>query len=303
MIETLLQKTILVTGAGGQLGKEFFHLAQELQVSNYKFIFQSKEGLPIDDFGVVKNYFEKEQIDYCINCAAYTIVDAAENEKENAFIINADAVGNLAKICNAHQAKFIHISTDYVFDGTSTVPYKEVDAVAPSNVYGTSKLKGEELAFNYNPSSIIIRTSWLYSLYNKNFLKTMLRLMKEKESVNVVNDQYGCPTYAKDLAIAILLLIEKENNDPDFFKGILHYCNSGITTWYDFAEAIKEMTKSDCKIIPIPTSSFPTPAKRPHYSVLDTTKIKKLLGIKIPSWKHSLKNCLNINRDLFTEQG
>ncbi|MBA2249090.1 MAG: dTDP-4-dehydrorhamnose reductase [Chitinophagaceae bacterium] len=284
-------KTVLVTGAGGQLGKALQKSAA--QYPAYHFLFETKENFPIDNFAVVKKYFSRHRIDYCINCAAYTAVDTAETDSEKAFSINGDAVGNLAKVCKDHQALLIHISTDYVFDGTATQPYKEEDAIAPVNMYGASKLKGEELALNSNQLSVIIRTSWLYSSENKNFVKTMLRLMSERESVNVVSDQYGCPTYAPDLAAVIMKIIEKENEAPGSDYGIFNYCNTGITTWYDFAEAIKEIVKSECKIIPVPTTSFPTPAKRPGYSVLDTSKIQQLLGVTIPFWKDSLKKMFN----------
>jgi dTDP-4-dehydrorhamnose reductase len=172
------------------------------------------------------------------------------------------------------------------------MPYKEEDKISPINTYGESKLRGEELVLNSNPSSVIIRTSWVYSSFGNNFVKTMLRLMKEKESINVVNDQYGSPTYAADLASAIMQILEKENTDHSH-TGIFNYCNEGVVTWYEFAKAIKKYIKSKCIINPIPSSAYPTIAKRPHYSVLDTTKIKDTFGINIPNWKDSLQNCLS----------
>ena len=199
----------------------------------YQFLFTTKENLPIDNFEIVKKYFEEQQIDYCINCAAYTAVDKAETESEEAYLINASAVANLAKICNNHQTRLIHISTDYVFNGKSSRPYKEDDAIAPVNIYGASKLKGEELAFNNNPSTLIIRTSWVYSSFGNNFVKTMVRLLKEKESINVVNDQYGCPTYAADIAGVIMKIID--HSKIEWIPGIVNYCNEGITNWYEFA--------------------------------------------------------------------
>ncbi|MEO5781652.1 MAG: dTDP-4-dehydrorhamnose reductase [Ginsengibacter sp.] len=280
----------MVTGSGGQLGMEIWKLCDRFPT--YKFLFTTKEDLPINDFRIVKNFFENRQIDHCINCAAYTAVDKAEADKEKAFLINADAAGNLASICKAHQAQFIHISTDYVFDGTSSVPYKEEDGICPINVYGASKLRGEELVLNNNAAAIIIRTSWVYSSFGNNFVKTMLRLFDEKESINVVNDQYGCPTYAADLAEAIMTIVEKEN-DEDYHPGIFNYCDEGVITWYVFANAIKESINSKCTINPIPSSAYPTPAKRPQYSVLDTTKIKETFGITIPKWKNSLHTCLS----------
>jgi dTDP-4-dehydrorhamnose reductase len=284
------EKIILVTGAGGQLGMEIWKLSERYPY--YKFLFTTKEQLPIDNFHLVKKYFEEQQIDYCINCAAYTAVDKAEVEKERAFIINADAAGNLASICKAHQTQLIHISTDYVFDGTASNPYKEEDRIAPVNTYGASKLKGEELVLNFNSSSIIIRTSWVYSMFGSNFVKTMLRLFKERQSVNVVSDQFGSPTYAANLAEVILSIIEKGNADGDK-AGIYNYCNEGVITWFDFAAEIKKYLKSNCKINPIPTSQYPTPAKRPHYSVLQTSKIKSTFNIQIPNWKVSLHECLS----------
>ena len=282
------EKTILVTGAGGQLGMELWKLSHEFP--SYKFLFATKENLPVDNFKVVKNYFNQQQIDVCINCAAYTAVDKAENEKEKAFLINADATGNLASVCNDHKTRFIHISTDYVFDGRSKIPYKEEDKISPINVYGASKLRGEELVLNNNSSAIIIRTAWVYSFFGNNFVKTMLRLLKEKESINVVSDQYGSPTYAEDIARVIMQIIGKEDTAP----GIFNYCNSGVINWYDFATAIKKYIKSKCSINPIPTSEYPTAAKRPQYSVLDTSKIKQTFGIEIPKWKDSLHKCLSL---------
>ena len=224
-----------------------------------------------------------------MNCAAYTAVDKAESEKEKAFNINADAVGNLASVCKAHATKLVHISTDYVFSGNGTSPYKEEDKIDPVNIYGASKLRGEELALNNNADTIIIRTSWVYSQFGNNFVKTMLRLMKEKESINVVADQFGSPTYAADLAHAIMKIIDHENIAAN---GIFNYCNSGVISWYDFAMAVKNISNSTCAVIPIPTSQFPTPAKRPQYSVLDTAKIKSIFNVEIPAWELSLKKCL-----------
>ena len=284
------EKTILVTGSGGQLGMEIWKLSD--QYPSYKFLFTTKDDLPIDNFKLVKDFFEQQQIHHCINCAAYTAVDKAESEREKAFLINADAAGNLATICKAHQAQFIHISTDYVFDGESPAPYKEEERVSPINVYGESKLRGEELVLNHNSSAVILRTSWVYSSFGNNFVKTMYRLLREKESINVVHDQHGCPTYGADLAEAIMTILEKETGDH-FQAGIFNYCNEGAITWFEFANAIKKFIKSKCIINPIPSSGYPTPAKRPRYSVLDTTKIKETFGIAIPNWKDSLQTCLS----------
>lgn len=281
-------QTILVTGAGGQLGSELKVIAP--QYTTFNFLFVSKEELSIGDADAVKKYFSAHPISCCINCAAYTAVDKAETEKTNAFLINAEAAGHLAKVCHQYSVQLIHISTDYVFNGTAGQPYKETDTTNPVNVYGESKLKGEELVMKNDPAALVIRTSWLYSSFGSNFVKTMLRLMKEREVINVVNDQLGCPTYAADLAGAIMQIISSGIKKP----GIYHYTNTGISNWYEFAVTIKELMHSNCKIIPIPTSQYPTPAKRPQYSVLDTTLIKTSFKLEIPGWKDSLKNCLKL---------
>lgn len=279
---------ILVTGSNGQLGNELQKIAPGYP--GYEFLFTSKADLPIDDFDAVREYFFARQVDYCINCAAYTHVDKAETDRENAFLLNGDAVGNLARICKEHGTQFIHISTDYVFDGTSVRPYREDDRIAPINIYGRSKLRGEELAFNNNPSTTIIRTSWVYSSYGNNFVRTMVRLMDEREKISVVNDQYGCPTYAADLAWVIMKIIK----NPTPASGIFNYCNAGSTTWYEFAMAIKKIIKSNCVVEPVTTDQYPVVAKRPRYSVLDTSKISSFLGIQIPGWEESLERCLHL---------
>lgn len=283
--------TILVSGANGQLANEIKTISANYTAIH--FLFTTKEELPIENTKMVELFFEKNRIDYCINCAAYTAVDKAESEKEKAFLINADAVGGLANICRIHKVKLIHISTDYVYEGGSNIPLKEESDVGPINVYGSSKLKGEELALSKNPATLIIRTSWVYSSYGNNFVKTMLRLFEEKGEINVVDDQFGSPTYAADLAKVIMNFVEKMKTGNDFV-GIVNYCNAGVTTWYEFAEEIKILVKSDCKINPIPTSSYKTAAKRPLYSVLDTSKIKKLLHLDIPDWRESLKKCIQL---------
>jgi len=282
------QPTILVIGTNGQLGQELQVLAPSFP--GYRFLFTTKDEVDIIHPVETSEYFSARSIDYCINCAAYTAVDNAETEKENAFFINAYAVACIADICHKNNTQLIHISTDYVFDGTAGQPYKETDKTAPVSVYGKSKMHGEELALRNEPSAIIIRTAWLYSSFKNNFVKTMLRLMKEKESINVVNDQFGSPTYAADLAAAIMQMIVsgKSKENP----GIYHYNNAGITNWYEFAVAIKKLTDSNCIVNPIPTSQYPTPAKRPAYSVLDSTKIKETFGVAVPDWEESLKRCL-----------
>ena len=284
-------RNILVTGSDGQLGKELQRVSPDYP--GYEFLFTSKANLPIDDFDAVREYFFARQIDHCINCAAYTHVDKAETEREKAFLLNGDAVGNLARICKEHGTQFIHISSDYVFDGTSSRPYREDDRIAPINVYGSSKLRGEELAFNNNPSTTIIRTSWVYSSYGNNFVKTMVRLMNEREKISVVNDQYGCPTYAADLAFVIMQILENSTTA----SGIFNYCNAGTITWYEFAMAIKKIINSRCVVEPVTTDQYPVVAKRPRYSVLDTSKISSFLGIEIPGWEESLEKCLRLIYD------
>ncbi len=281
--------TILVTGAGGQLGNELKILDSKFPYC--QFFFAKREELDISNQTALEKYFAGHSIDFCINCAAYTAVDKAEAEEENANLINATAVGTLATICNKNNTQLIHISTDYVFDGTATEPYTETSQPCPVSVYGASKLKGEQLAVQHAPSTIIIRTSWLYSSFNNNFVKTMLRLMNEKESINVVNDQFGCPTYAADLALAIMRIIKstKSNENP----GIYNYAHSGITNWYQFAIAIKELSNSSCIIHPISTADYPTAAKRPAYSVLDSTKILTTFQtVVVRNWKDGLRSCL-----------
>ena len=278
---------ILVTGSNGQLGKELKQL--ECVYPQFDFIFLSREDLPIHHFELVRNYFKGYKPDYLINCAAYTAVDRAETEKDLAFQVNAEAVGVLAAICHENNTRLIHISTDYVFDGTSNVAYKEDAHVNPQSVYGVSKLTGEKEALYFNPDTIIIRTSWVYSAYGKNFVKTILRLMNEKDSLNIVNDQLGSPTYAADLADTIMQILNSEKWVP----GIYHFSNEGIISWYDFAVAIKEMNGLQCTLNPITTYQYPTPARRPAYSVLDKTKIKETYGIRLKNWKVSLQICLD----------
>ena len=280
------KQRILITGANGQLGKELKELCSSYP--GFEFIFFPREDLPIQNFEIVRSTFAIQQPQYCINCAAYTNVDQAESEKELAFLINGESVGVLAAVCKEHDSQFLHISTDYVFDGNSTTPYKETDFTNPLNVYGASKAEGENQAFQFNEDAIIIRTSWVYSEFGKNFVKTMLRLLKEKEEIRVVNDQLGSPTYAADLANAILQIISAKNWQP----GIYHYSNDAVISWYDLAMTIKKLTDSKCRINPIPTSQYPTPARRPLYSVLDKTKIQETFGISLKKWEESLDSCI-----------
>jgi dTDP-4-dehydrorhamnose reductase len=283
---------IVVTGANGQLGKELKVASQNYPA--FDFIFVSREELPVNNTELIHQFFKIQQPAFCINCAAYTAVDKAESEKENAFVVNAEAVGVLAKTCKIFHAKFIHISTDYVFDGTSSTPLTEEDATNPVNSYGASKLKGEKLALAENENSIIIRTSWVYSEFGNNFVKTMMRLMNDRKEINVVADQYGAPTYAASLAEAILVIINtSQTSAKNWQPGIYHYSNAGKISWYDFAVAIKEMIKSECIVHPIPTSSYPTPAKRPSFSLLDTKKIQTTFHIDIAGWEDGLKQCIS----------
>lgn len=277
---------ILVTGANGQLGKELKQLSSSFP--QFEFHFLSREDLPIHHFELVRNFFNAYHPAYLINCAAYTAVDRAESETELAFQVNGEAVGVLAAVCKEKNCKLIHISTDYVFDGTATTPYKEDHPTNPKSVYGASKLDGEQQAFRFNPDTIVIRTSWVYSEFGKNFVKTMLKLMPEKEELNVVSDQVGSPTYAADLAAAILHII----SSGKWQAGIYHYSNEGVISWYDFAVAIKELAGNNCKVNAIPTSAYPTPAKRPAYSVLDKSKIITTFNLQVPGWKKSLETCL-----------
>lgn len=293
----------LVSGKNGQLGKELQDIASS--VENFQFIFFDKEELNITDEVALQNIFQKYSPSFFINCAAYTAVDKAETEKEQAYQINAEAVGNIAKQCHQFNTTLIHISTDYVFDGNATQPYKEDDKTNPVNYYGYTKLKGEELALQYNPNTIIIRTSWVYSKYGNNFVKTMLRLMNERKEINVVNDQFGSPTHARDLAETIMVIVNpsksgtgressnvKTSNTTNLTSHIFHFSNDGIISWYDFAVAIKEMKQLNCAVNPIPTTSYPTPAKRPSYSVFDKTRIVNTFNIQLKNWKESLKECL-----------
>jgi len=277
---------ILVTGANGQLGKELREIST--RYPDYEFVFLSREDLAIHHFDLVRNFFKTLKPAFCINCAAYTAVDKAEQEKDLAYLVNAEAVGVLAAVCREYAVKFIHISTDYVFDGSAAVPYKEEDAVNPLNVYGASKLKGEQEAGKYNPDVIILRTSWVYSAFGRNFVKTMMKLMGERDSLNVVSDQTGTPTYAADLAEVICEIIHSGKWVP----GVYHFSNEGIISWFEFALAIKELTGSHCLVHPIPASQYPTPAARPAYSVLDKSKIRDVYGISLKDWKASLQVCL-----------
>lgn len=276
-------KKILVTGANGQLGSEIKVLAANYP--NFNFIFTDIDDFPLDQSNVIIANFNRIQPDIVINCAAYTAVDKAEQDTVVADAINHLAIATLASLCTESGAKLVHISTDYVFDGSSPVAYKEDDQPNPKSVYGVTKLAGETACLQNCPESIIIRTAWVYSEFGNNFVKTMLRLMSERDTLSVVNDQVGSPTYAADLAQVILTILDS----PQWESGIYHYSNAGEISWFDFANDIKAITHKTCDIKGIPASDYPTPAERPAYSLLDKSKIKAVYGIEAVDYKVSLR--------------
>lgn len=282
-----MNNKIIVTGSNGQLGQELQVLAASYP--GYEFTFLDRQQLAIDNPEAVMALFSNIHPAYCINCAAYTAVDKAETEPEAAFLINGDAVGTLSAACAAIGARLIHISTDYVFNGEGQTPYSEDDLTDPVNLYGASKLRGEELAMQHPDTSIVIRTSWVYSRFGNNFVKTMMRLLRERESIHVVDDQVGAPTYAADLAESIMHII----SSGKWVAGLYHFSNEGVISWFQFAEEISAIIKSSCVVNPIPSSAYPTPAKRPHYSVMDKSKIKNVYNIELKDWKDSLSACVN----------
>lgn len=283
-------KNILVTGANGQLGNEVRLLAQ--LHPQFIFFFTDVDTLDICDKESVMAYMVSNKIDYVLNCAAYTAVDAAEDNSALCDRINRDAVANLGEAAARVGAKVIHVSTDYVFDGTSCKPYRENDQTCPVSAYGRSKLAGEEALLAVCADSVVIRTAWLYSPFGNNFVKTMLRLGKEKEKLTVVFDQVGTPTYAADLAAAMLSVIENAEKGS-FQSGVYHYSNEGVCSWYDFTVKIHQLAGiTDCKVLPVGSDSYPTKARRPHYSVLDKSKIKDAYQLEIPHWEASLRICL-----------
>ncbi len=282
---------ILVTGSQGQLGSE---IQRKAESNSHHYLFTDKEELDICRESEVRSFFENNSIDYIINCAAYTAVDKAEKEIDKALLVNATAPRILSEISHAYKAAILHISTDFVFDGRSCKPYVESDKTAPVNVYGQTKLEGETRLIKENPRHIIIRTSWLYSAYGRNFVRTMLKAGKEKKEINVISDQVGTPTYAEDLASVILTIVEKtidQQSDANIW-GIYHYSNEGVASWYDFAYEILDISGIKQPVRPVNGSTYPTPARRPHFSVLDKSKIKSTFMLEIPHWKESLANCL-----------
>ena len=278
---------ILVTGSNGQVGSEIRELASKY---SYNFFFTDRNNIDITNKDNIKEYCQTNNINVIINCAAYTAVDKAETDIENADLINRKAVKKLSIVAKELNIKLIHISTDYVFDGKNFKPYVEEFQANPQSIYGKTKLDGENEMRDINPlNSIIIRTSWVYSYYGNNFVKTMLRLGKEKEELGVIFDQVGTPTYAKDLAITILDIVPQiENHKVEIYN----YSNEGVLSWYDFAKEIMKMAKLNCKINPIETYQYPTPAKRPHFSLLNKSKIKLKFNLEIPYWKDGLDDCL-----------
>lgn len=282
-------KKILVTGGNGQLGNCFLKLSGDYQ-DRYQFTFTDSATLDITDPDQISDFFTELKPDFCINASAYTAVDLAETEKEKAFAVNAEGVAHLAEACRDNNCTLIHISTDYVFDGDTNISYSEDNFTNPQGVYGASKREGEELALAINPKTIVIRTSWLYSEFNKNFVKTMLNLFTIKDELGIVADQYGQPTNANDLADAVMTIIEKE---PKTY-GIFHFSNQPETTWFDFASKIAELSGSDIKLNAITTEQFPTPAKRPKRSTMALDKIEEKYGIQPKHWENSLEECIII---------
>jgi dTDP-4-dehydrorhamnose reductase len=287
MENSLVNPVVLITGANGQLG----HCLRQIEptLPDYKFIALGREHLPLQDFALVDKVIESLNPKVIINAAAYTAVDKAESESDIANIINGYAVGNLAAAAKRVGATFLHVSTDYVFDGQASHPYTEDSSVNPLNAYGRSKLLGEQLALQENPSSIILRTSWVYSKYGANFVKTMVRLMSCRESIGVVNDQFGSPTYAPDIAEALLKIA---TGTYEKIPGIYHFSNMGNISWYDFAMGVKRGKAFSCDVKPITSDEFPTPAKRPGYTVMNCEKIAKTFGIELQPWEQRLQECL-----------
>ncbi|WP_291967273.1 dTDP-4-dehydrorhamnose reductase [Maribacter sp.] len=281
-------KNILVTGGNGQLSTCLKKVGEEHKDLN--FLYVSSDQLDITDGSAVNAFFKENEISHCVNCAAYTAVDKAATEILQATKVNVDGAKNLAEACKLYDTVLIHISTDFVFDGEKSSLYSEIDKANPVSVYGRTKLEGEVAIADSWKKHVIIRTSWLYSEFGDNFLKTMLRLGRERDSLGVVADQIGTPTYAIDLAKVIVAFINIKSID----FGVYHYSNEGVASWYDFAEAIFEISKTKVELSPIKTEAYPTPAKRPAFSVMDKSKIKSNLGIKIPYWRKSLRECLLI---------
>ena len=291
------RQTILVTGSTGQLGQSIQSIASDYP--EYEFVFASRQHLDLSNEDSITNFFRRNTFDIIINCAAHTAVDKAESEAELVSQVNHLAVRLLAAIAKKHQTKLIHISTDYVFSGKQCRPYIETDEVGPHGVYGKTKLHGEQAILKIlTTNAIIIRTSWVYSEYGNNFVKTMLKIGQERDVLNVISDQVGTPTYAGDLANAILTIVKSQVfSETDFKAGIFHFSNEGVCSWYDFTKTIFELAGIQCQVDPIVSKDYPTPVARPHYSVLNKTKIKKMYDPVIPYWKDSIKHCLTALQD------
>jgi dTDP-4-dehydrorhamnose reductase len=286
----LVQKNVLVTGANGQLGTGLKKLTARLNLP-FRFLFTDAGDLDVTDGELLAEVVSDHRIKYIVNCAAYTAVDKAETDAETAFALNAQAVENIAAAAKQADAKVIHISTDFVFDGRAEKPYAEDATPHPLSVYGASKLKGEEALQAAGGKWIILRTSWLYSEYGNNFVNTMLRLMRERDKLTIVNDQRGAPTYAADLAEMIVHILRFSEED-EWKTGIYHFSNSGQTTWFGFAEEIKKQAGIDCELVPVTTEEYAAPAPRPAYSVMDLSKIRAAFSVEIPEWKEALARCL-----------
>ncbi|MEL6720897.1 MAG: dTDP-4-dehydrorhamnose reductase [Bacteroidota bacterium] len=286
---------ILVTGANGQVGSELQFLAT--QYPDFQFSFTDYQELDITNEAAVLTFFEEHSFQYCINCAAYTAVDKAETEVAKAAAINVLGSKNLAIACRQAGAVLIQLSTDYVYHNNQNTPFQEGDSTNPQSVYARTKLEGEQIAQKHHPLTMIIRTSWVYSSFGHNFVKTMIRLGKERDQLKVIFDQIGTPTYARPLAKAMLDIIQKVSNeaiDREQLTGIYHYSNEGVTSWYDFAKAIFELEDIDVEVFPIETKDYPTAAARPPFSLLNKGKIKSTFGITIPHWRESLQKCLGL---------
>ena len=289
-----MNKRVLVTGKNGQLGQSLQKIAAAYPQFNFSFV--GRDELDLADSESIVAFFADKEFDAIINCAAYTAVEKAESELELVSQINHFAVKQLAHITKQMDAMLIHISTDYVFDGTNHKPYIETDLTNPQNVYGHTKLKGEQAIQSINPKSAIIRSSWVYSEFGNNFVKTILRLGQERDSLNIIFDQIGSPTYATDLAEACLAVIVRNNSDVEIY----HYSNEGVCSWYDFAKAIFQIANINCQVNPIETKDYPALAKRPHYSLMNKTKIKQGAQVNIPYWRTSLDKMLQKNLMLET---
>ena len=285
-----MNKKILVTGANGQLGSELKELSS--RYSQFEWVFADRSVLDLSDLSSISNTLDVIQPQIIINCAAYTAVDQAETETELADVLNHQAVAVLAQWTHSHGSQLVHVSTDYVSDGNSSMALTEKAPTGPINVYGQTKLAGEQACLRANPDSIVIRTSWVYSRFGNNFVKTMSRLMQERDSLNVVNDQIGSPTYAADLAQAILTIITHSH----WQAGIYNFSNEGEISWYEFALSIQEIGGFNCAISGIPSSDYPTPAQRPHYSLLDKSKIATTFGVLVPGYRESLERCMGLLR-------